>query len=192
MSRGAQLLNTSKTDCMVRAREALEKEGYSVSPVGDAIFGSKAIHGACITCDPASEGKILVNIVVASTASDRAVPDAERARLQRRMENPTTDSTGDGSGVGGAWEQSTEGVGTSTWNFTPVGRGRYRALEQGLGGATGTAILTGRTLRIEFKWAGGAGVYEWTLNAEGNSGNGKLTFTSGRSGTYSSKIKRVP
>ena len=93
--------------------------------------------------------------------------------------------------ISGRWEQTTPGSGTSTWKITRLSDGTYSAEETGLGGAKGTATLTGNRLRIDFTWSGGAGYYEWELDATYAAGQGKMVFTRGLSGTYpNSKVKR--
>ena len=64
---------------------------------------------------------------------------------------------------------------TTTWTIEAGGVAR----EAGGGAATGMATLTGRVLRIA--WTGAdqvtTGVYEWTLGANCQSGQGTLRFT---------------
>lgn len=101
--------------------------------------------------------------------------------------------TGGGGGVcdvSGAWRHTTDGA-TATWTFTPLGGGRYQAQEQGLGNATGTAVLVGTSLRVEWTTSdGGAGVFQWNLDPNCLSGRGTVTFTRGVSGTRGSFIER--
>jgi hypothetical protein len=81
---------------------------------------------------------------------------------------------------------------TTTWTFTPQGAGRYAARERGGCNATGTATLTGRTVRLTWSCpAGYAGLYQWELNAECTRGTGSVTHTGRRKkGTVHSTITR--
>lgn len=91
-SRGEQLLSVNQEECMRRARAALQAEGYTFLTSGtySSIFGGKSIHTAGILCNPAPEGRMWVNIVVASVSNNENVPGAERVRLQGRMESAPT------------------------------------------------------------------------------------------------------
>jgi hypothetical protein len=96
--------------------------------------------------------------------------------------------------VSGLWYNRIRDIGESQWRFTPTGDGRYSVQEEGLGTAKGTAVLAGNRLRLDWRseFHGDAGYYEWTLNApECKVGDGNLVYTSGKSGTYSSRIERV-
>ncbi len=87
-SRGEQSLSMNQEECMRRARAALQSEGYVFLTSGtySSIFGGKSIHTAGILCNPGPDGKMWVNIVVASVTNDMNIPGAERVRLQGRME----------------------------------------------------------------------------------------------------------
>ena len=67
----------------------------------------------------------------------------------------------------------------SWWTFTPLGDGRFSAVERGLGNATGVATLVGNRLHIDFTWAAGAGFYDVDLNADGTYGTGRFLITQG-------------
>ncbi|MBC7875165.1 MAG: hypothetical protein H7Y01_14270 [Ferruginibacter sp.] len=85
-SRGEQLLPITYEEAMRRAKSALLAEGYGAMQEGGAmIAGQKDIHTAVIMCNVAPEGKIWINIVVASIHNEGTVPGAERVRLQNRM-----------------------------------------------------------------------------------------------------------
>jgi hypothetical protein len=78
--------------------------------------------------------------------------------------------------VRGKWSQSTSSVGSSVWNVEENGT----ATEDGLGRATGTASLSGTTMRITWTTSNGwAGVYEWVMDQKCAAGRGKLTFSAG-------------
>jgi hypothetical protein len=77
------------------------------------------------------------------------------------------------------WMNNVKGMENSTWTFTPLGDGRFSAQEVGLGYATGTAVLTGDHLRIDFTTSGGAGYYDVDLNADGTAGSGQCVQTQG-------------
>lgn len=84
-SRGEQLLSITQEECSERGRQALIAEGYTFL-TSTRIWGGKTIHTAGILCNAAPNGKMWVNIIVASTHSDPNVPGAERVKLQGRME----------------------------------------------------------------------------------------------------------
>lgn len=98
VSRGEVLVPIGFDECIARARAAFPAEGFAVEPYtdGNFVFAHKAIHSAYITCSPAPEGKMWVNIFVASYTQDGKVPGAERSRLQDRMGRmaPVQDFTG--------------------------------------------------------------------------------------------------
>lgn len=96
------------------------------------------------------------------------------------------------STAAGTWEQTTPGIGLTTfWTIMPGGR----AQEAGGGSAAGMATRAGRVLRITFVAADGVtrGVYEWNLTPGGGSGTGTLRFTgpASRVGeTHTSTVRR--
>jgi hypothetical protein len=92
--------------------------------------------------------------------------------------------------ISGYWVHSTDGVGEARWRFTHIGDNRYNAQEEGLGGATGIAVLDKHHLRIDWKTDGYSGYYEWDINSDCDSGTGQLVFFSGGSGTGSSALNR--
>ncbi|MCB1024256.1 MAG: hypothetical protein KDB79_07695 [Acidobacteria bacterium] len=93
--------------------------------------------------------------------------------------------------IAGSWRQTTRGVNTTTWNFTHLGANRYRAVETGGGNARGTAVVKGQLLRLDATTGKLAGYYQWTLNPNCRFGSGKLVFTRGRKGTFTSTIARL-
>lgn len=93
--------------------------------------------------------------------------------------------------IAGSWRQTTPGVSTSIWTFTHIGGNRYRATESGSGNATGVAILTGNQLRLDASTRTLKGYYLWTIASNCRAGSGKLVFTSGRRGTFTSTITSV-
>ena len=113
-SRGEQLLSINQNECMSRARTALEAEGYRFLTGGtySSIFGGKSVHTAGILCNAAPDGKIWVNIVVASVHNDMNVPGRERVRLQERMDPPAAGPLSCGLGKG--WKVVESGH-SSTW-----------------------------------------------------------------------------
>jgi len=101
-SRGIQNFSISYDECKSHARRALEAEGYIIENQGgdnnrDYYFaGYKDIHTAIITCNSSPDGKIWVNVFVASCLGiqNGNVPGAERVKLQERMDRPSTDGPG--------------------------------------------------------------------------------------------------
>lgn len=87
--------------------------------------------------------------------------------------------------LAGKWRQS---VG-STWTVTADGT----ATEQGLGGATGRASLSGLTMKIEWSHPNGwSGTYQWLMDKTCKTGKGKLIFKSGGSGEQPSNVTYTP
>lgn len=89
-------------------------------------------------------------------------------------------AAGQGLDASGSWKQTTKGLSESSiWDITwDQNSGLWKAKENGLGGAEGTATLTNNVLLI--KWTtpnNWAGYYEWTLDPTGTSGTGKLVWT---------------
>src|SRR5262249_43335211 len=88
MSRGQQQLRTNYTDCLNRARQALNNVGFSVAGAGNFAQGFKDTSGAYIICNDAPGGGVIVNIVVATNTNDAGVPGNLRQLLQAQMERP--------------------------------------------------------------------------------------------------------
>ncbi len=87
----------------------------------------------------------------------------------------------------GSWAQDTPGIGPTTWQINSDGT----ANETGIGYAQGTATLTGKTLRIDWKTnTGYSGYYEWNLNEDCRTGEGTLVFKTGRTDSLTSTVKR--
>lgn len=104
----------------------------------------------------------------------------------------TTPGMADQLDLSGSWSNDTPGIGTSVWTLTPRGDGSYDAREAGMGAATGTATFDGSLLQISWVTGAWKGIYTWSLDADGRTGQGQLKFTAGpRAGeTFSSKVAR--
>jgi hypothetical protein len=72
----------------------------------------------------------------------------------------------------------------SIWTFTSIGGNRYGAREQGMGNATGTAVLVGDSLHLDYEGptrrlfgedVKDTGSYDWKLDASCNFGDGKIS-----------------
>jgi|GEM_PF-5696717 len=113
---------------------------------------------------------------------------AETSPPQQTQADVTTPPIPNNCALAGSWTQQSESTGTSTWIITADGQ----ATESGLGRARGTATLSGRKLRIDFRTDDGnySGYYEWNLDSSCNSGSGYLIFTSGATGSRNSTVKR--
>jgi len=99
--RSSEIAQWSQADCMARANQAFDLEGYFVDSTGGGFYGAhKGSAHAYITCDPSASGKVVWSVIVASTASDESC-QAERDRLVSRLKNPTMDGVGGGAGIGG-------------------------------------------------------------------------------------------
>jgi len=93
-SRGIQIIGANHDECMSRAKNALQAEGYvNLSNGGDYYAGFKGLNTAVITCNGTSDGRTYVNIFVATQTSDANLPGAERVRLQGRMDNSSSNVT---------------------------------------------------------------------------------------------------
>lgn len=90
LSRGQQTLDVPYQECLRRAHAAFVAEGFDAQPSQGASFvgGFRGSSGGYITCNPLTEGRMVVNVFVASEGtSDSNVPGAFRVRLQQRMES---------------------------------------------------------------------------------------------------------
>ncbi|MGE0421553.1 MAG: hypothetical protein AB7O88_04780 [Reyranellaceae bacterium] len=95
----------------------------------------------------------------------------------------------DCSNLAGTWRNMTP-LGQSNWALRALGGGRYEARESGMGNATGTAVLSGTTLTIDFRTGNVAGRYQWTLDTQCTAGQGTLVFTAGLQGQHATSINR--
>ena len=93
--------------------------------------------------------------------------------------------------VSGQWEQTATDVGSSIWILTSADGDRYQAQENGMGNATGTGVMTGNRIRIEWRTGDYSGIYEWTIDPSCTTGEGQLVFFSGSTGTHRSVAKRL-
>ena len=110
MSRGEQLLPISYNECIQRAEQAYNAEGWvNIGKGGAFVNAFKENNGAYIMCNVAPENKIWVNIVVASNSGNSNVPGAERVCLQTQMERP---------GNGCAKPKPPVSTGTCTFQYT--------------------------------------------------------------------------
>lgn len=95
--------------------------------------------------------------------------------------------------ITGTWED-TGNYGSSRWRFTALGGNRYHAQQTGFGNATGTAVVTGTRLRIDWTCCGGAyaGYADYNLDpTRGTSGKGIGVVTKGNPGTHESSIRKI-
>jgi hypothetical protein len=76
---------------------------------------------------------------------------------------------------------------TSTWHLAPT----VSAQEEGLGNATGTAVLRGAHLVISWQTPTETGIYDWGLDAALTQDDGVLTFTTGSRAGSSSTASHV-
>ena len=112
--------------------------------------------------------------------------------LQNALGQAASGARGDSGGldISGVWQNDIANFGTTVWTFTRLDGNRYSATEQGLGNARGTAVVTGNHLRLDFSTGNVTGYYEWFLDANGRTGQGRLVFTSGASGTHTTQLTR--
>src|SRR5579859_8159666 len=89
-SRGQQTLALKYDECVKRMGSALQALGYrrDDQPGGNFAVGIKNPHMAMIICGPTTDGKMLVQTVVASNGDGGG---RERVCLQTEMEKPGSD-----------------------------------------------------------------------------------------------------
>ncbi|WP_162388215.1 hypothetical protein [Spirosoma endbachense] len=116
ISRGEQLLAISYDEAYRRARSALQAEGYvNLREGGAHIIAFKQEHSAVIMCNVAPEGKVWINVVVASYSNDAGIPGGERVRLLDRMGRAASvTSQSEGCGLGSVWAGTESGY-DLTW-----------------------------------------------------------------------------
>ena len=88
---------------------------------------------------------------------------------------------GSGTEIAGVWQNEATG---ETWTFTPLGGGRYTAVETG-GIARGTAVVTGNKMTMDIASNDGTATakYEATFAANGRSANVTVRYSTGQTGT---------
>lgn len=199
-SYGIQDLRISYDECRQRAAAALRAEGFDIRvQTGAWTAGTKGAHRATILCYGNHLGGTGVGIVVDSNLNDATLVGAERVRLQQRMDQavvaPPPTPVGGGCDVGppARWRMTDDQNNQSVWTFTPSGGGRYAAREEGLGNATGTAVVSGTRMRLDWSTTSGyAGFNEWDLGPRCTGGAGQINFTAGTSGSRGARLDRLP
>jgi hypothetical protein len=95
--------------------------------------------------------------------------------------------------MNGTWRHYIQGIGESTLTFSSLGNGRYNVRESGLGNASGTAYVNGTRVRLDWtsSQSGDGGYTEWDMSNGCNLGTGNLTYTYGKSGTFTNRIERI-
>lgn len=170
ISRGEQLLSITGDECMRRALLAFQEEGYNATWQGANLYlGQKEIHSAYIMCNAAPDGKMWVNIVVASNAGDGNVPGAERVKLQGRM-----DKSGGGDSGGtlkGEWDIKccNDELGWTLSITQQEGNSFSGSFSSGYGGG----VVTNGQLRdntIEFDRSEGGWKQHWSAQLVNDSG----------------------
>lgn len=142
--------------------------------------------GQKVTASDAVFGKVESFSTMELEAAVRGMPEAS---------SESAHSAGGCGDATGSWTQ-THSAGTSTWVLTQTGNGTYQAEERGLGSAKGTATLSGKTLRIDFRTAHAnpfVGYYLWELDSDCASGKGKVYQTGGplKGHSYDCTVTRV-
>lgn len=115
-SRGEQYLQISFQEGMSRAENALRTEGYvNLNTQANMVYGYKGENSAVITCNEGTNGRYWINIFVASLTNNSGVPGNERVKLQQRMSQSGSTTTGSiGCGLGRTWNIIESGL-TMTW-----------------------------------------------------------------------------
>lgn len=96
-SRRVENMPWSMQDCMARAKQALQQQGYSIDWTGnDAYRGTKGANSALILCNAASDRRLRVNVIVASSSN---AADSENAALWASLRGSATDRFGSNTPV---------------------------------------------------------------------------------------------
>jgi hypothetical protein len=93
--------------------------------------------------------------------------------------------------IAGQWRMDTANIGQSTWTFTPSGNGSYAGQEQGLGNATGEAVMNGNAMRMEWRTGGYSGLVELSIDPSCSAGQGRHIFYTGRTDTQPTRWQRI-
>lgn len=126
---------------------------------------------------------------------ERSTDGAERRVLLQRSGVPGTAAAAPVD-IAGTWRHlhgpNREAWRGETWTFTALGSGRYRAVEQGYGNASGTAELKGDRVVLSYVTRDGKvrGTATLTLNADRTALEGSFRDDQPLSGSY--KLLRVP
>jgi hypothetical protein len=197
-------LNLNVNACLDRASAGLSALGLILhGRAPTAQGGSNERLFAIVACE-SIPGATSVNIAVAGSPGNRGDTYNTALYLRNHMANPSAGrptstppaptppqpTSGAAVDITGTWVDNTEGFGQSRWILKPIGPGRYSATQQGLGNVSGTAVVTGRHVRIDWSSGGWAAFIEYDLDAAGTSGSGILTITQGRTGRYRTTITR--
>ena len=85
-------------------------------------------------------------------------------------------------GIAGVWEMVIFDQGESKWTLTPLHENQYDAVEEGLGNAKGTAVLTGRHVQLDWTATNPGdlttGRFEWELDEGFSSASATVEFFS--------------
>ena len=93
VSRGQQILSITYEECLRRAQGAYSAEGWvNIGTSWNAVNAFKDNHAAYIVCNPDPNGKMAVNVFVASSTNDSGVPGYERQKLQGRMDQSASNN----------------------------------------------------------------------------------------------------
>ncbi len=85
-------------------------------------------------------------------------------------------------GIAGLWEMVIFGQGESKWTLSPLEENKYEAVEDGLGNAKGTAVLTGRQVQLDWSATNPddptTGRFLWELDESFSSADATVQFFS--------------
>ncbi len=132
-------------------------------------------------------GKI-AEAVASYEQSLKLIPDnalAERAKVLKaqlaRGDDKTQKQEPPLCDVSGTWRHGGSG---ETWTFSNTGPGRYNAVEKGFGNASGTGVMSGNALRIDYVTKDGRvkGYYEFKISGDCKSGEGRYSDSQPKSG----------
>lgn len=98
-SRRVENVPWSMQDCMARAKQALQQQGYNIDWTGnDAYRGVKGANSALILCNAGIDRRTRVNVIVASNSN---AADSENAALWTSLRGSAADRFGSNTPVSG-------------------------------------------------------------------------------------------
>lgn len=119
---------------------------------------------------------------------DKQLAEHRNNLIALRCNESNVTSTKGACKLASTWSQTTEGIGTTTWTITSDGI----ATEAGKGYAKGKAKFDGTTLSIEWQTTNGySGTYQWKLDSNCNSDDGKLIFKTPITSEHKSTLKWI-
>jgi hypothetical protein len=193
----SDILNLNQAQCLSRAENAMG--AVNLPYRGAHTFYSRGVttndYYIIIACLPITGGTTWSDTNVAGrvsmTGQIAALRDCLGEFMRLGARGQMCNGGGDTVNLTGSWLISTDTFNPTNWTFTPAGAGRYQVAEAGGGYATGSAMVTGN--RVQINWSttfGYAGTIVCTIAAGGRTAAGTNTLTSGRPGVYNATMRR--